>query len=153
MGSDGAPHGITMNSFTSVSADPPMVLVCVDHRSRVLEHFQNSFHFGVNVLSEHQQEMSQRFARSTSDRFQNVGWYAGKTGVPLLPEVLATFECRLADNRSVGDHLVLIGEVLFASYSDGYPLAYFGSSYRKVRSDFSPEGASDLWAAMDALIQ
>jgi flavin reductase (DIM6/NTAB) family NADH-FMN oxidoreductase RutF len=95
LGVDLMPHGITMNSFTSVSADPPMVLVCVDHRSRVLEHFRNSMHFGVNVLSEHQRDLSHRFSRNMPDRFESVGWYPGKTGVPLLHEVLATFECRM----------------------------------------------------------
>lgn len=142
-----------MNSFTSVSADPPIILVCVDHRSRVLEHFQNSFHFGVNVLSEHQQELSHCFSRNTSDRFENVAWYAGATGVPLLPGAIATFECRLAENKSVGDHLILIGEVLNASYIDGHPLAYFASSYRKVRGELSTEPAPDLWANLDLLVQ
>jgi flavin reductase (DIM6/NTAB) family NADH-FMN oxidoreductase RutF len=136
---DGTPHGITVNSFTSVSLAPPLVLVCVDHRSQVIEHFREGEHFGINVLCEHQQELSQRFARSGPDRFRDVQWYSGKTGVPLLPDVLATFECRLVDSRPAGDHLILIGEVLHVAFVEGKPLAYFGSSYRSLMHELLPQ--------------
>lgn len=142
LGADGTPHGITVNSFTSVSLTPPMVLVCVDHRSQVIEHFQHGRHFGVNVLCEHQQDLSHRFSRNGPDRFRDVHWYSGATGVPLLPGVLAIFECRLVDTRSAGDHLILLGEVLHVACTDGRPLAYFASSYRSVMHELLPQPIS-----------
>src|ERR1700685_2203295 len=89
----GAPHGMTANSFTSVSMTPPLVLVCVDHRARILEHFRIGEHFGVNILSASQRLLSDKFAGSGYDRFEGVDWQAGQTGVPLLPDALATIEC------------------------------------------------------------
>ena len=73
-GTDGAPYGITVNSFTSVSAAPPLVLVCIDYRSSVLTHFRGSAWYAINVLSDAQQELSERFAARVPDRFHNLGW-------------------------------------------------------------------------------
>ena len=142
LGNDGSPYGITVSSFTSVSMTPPLVLVCVDHRSHLIEHFEDGCSFGINVLCEHQQDMSQRFSRNGPDRFESVSWYPGSTGVPLLPGVLATFECRLVDRKVAGDHLILIGEVIQAAYNEGYPLAYFRSSYRSVMSRLHDQSIS-----------
>src|SRR5215467_12291001 len=86
---DGACHGMTANSFTSVSMTPPLVLVCVDHRARILEHFRIGEHFGINILSANQKPLSDRFAGSGYDRFEGVNWFPGQTGVPLFPDVLA----------------------------------------------------------------
>ena len=130
----GNPHGMTASSFTSVSLDPPLVLVCVDHRANVLEHFRTSKHMGVNVLGEHQEELSMRFARRGEDRFDGVDWCAGETGVPLIPGVLASFECGLTKMVEAGDHDVLIAEVLRVEHRDGRPLVYFGSAYHKLHS-------------------
>ena len=135
LGGDGAPYGITVSSFTSVSLTPPLVLVCVDHRSHLIQHFQEGRPFGINVLCEHQHELSNRFSRNGPDRFEGVRWHPGSTGVPLLPGVLATFECRLVDSKSAGDHLILIGEVVHIAYNDGHPLTYFRSSYRSVMQE------------------
>src|ERR1041384_5429872 len=70
----GDPHGITVNSFTSVSLSPPLVLICLDHRARILEHFRPGVHFGINVLNEFQREISEFFASSKRDRFNGVEW-------------------------------------------------------------------------------
>lgn len=129
---DGTPHGLTANSFTTVSLAPPMILVCVDTRARLLEHFLGTGYFAVNVLSEAQQDLSSRFARPNIDRFEGVEWQAGRTGAPLLPGSLATLECRLAQQPVAGDHLILVGEVLHLSVTDGNPLAYFSGSYRQL---------------------
>jgi flavin reductase (DIM6/NTAB) family NADH-FMN oxidoreductase RutF len=128
----GSPHGMTANSFTSVSLNPPMVLVCVDHRANVLEHYRKSGYLGINVLSEEQQDLSTVFARRGQDRFNGVEWFAGETGVPLFPGVLASFECVLTQSVEAGDHDVLIAEVLSATHRDGRPLVYFGSGYHKL---------------------
>lgn len=132
MGPDGVPHGMTANSFTSVSLAPPLVLVCVDHRSKILDHFRRTEYFGVNVLSETQQALSAHFARSGHDRFFGVEWWAGETGVPLLPDVLAYFECAINKIVDAGDHAILIGEVLHANCRDGRPLIYFNSTYQSL---------------------
>jgi flavin reductase (DIM6/NTAB) family NADH-FMN oxidoreductase RutF len=132
MGADGAAHGMTANSFTSVSLDPPLVLLCVDHKARILKHFRACKYFGVNVLEERQRALSVHFARSGYDRFDGVDWYAGHTGAPLLPGVLSTMECALRQTIDAGDHAILIGEVLHATCFEGRPLVYFASDYRKL---------------------
>ena len=126
----GAPHGMTANSFTSVSLNPPLVLVCVDHRARILEHFRIGEHFGVNILGASQRHFSDKFAGSGYDRFEGVEWHAGQTGVPLLPDVLATIECARMKVVTAGDHDIVIGEVLHANCQDGDPLVFYGSQYR-----------------------
>jgi flavin reductase (DIM6/NTAB) family NADH-FMN oxidoreductase RutF len=128
----GGPHGMTANSFTSVSLTPPVVLICIDHRARILEHFRHAEYFGINVLEEHQRTLSVHFARSHTDRFDGVEWFPGNTGVPLLPGVLSTIECGVRQLLEMGDHTVIFGEVLHAACADGKPLVYFGSRYRKL---------------------
>jgi flavin reductase (DIM6/NTAB) family NADH-FMN oxidoreductase RutF len=129
---DGNPHGMTASSFTSVSLDPPLVLVCVDHRAKVLEHLRGTEHLAINVLSEGQHELSAHFARRGQNRFEGVDWYAGHEGVPLIPEVLASLECRMHRLVDAGDHAILIAEVLGVSHREGRPLVYYGSEYHKL---------------------
>jgi flavin reductase (DIM6/NTAB) family NADH-FMN oxidoreductase RutF len=128
----GEPHGITVNSFTSVSLAPPLVLICLDHRARILEHFRPGIHFGINVLNEFQREISEHFASSKRDRFNGIEWTPGGTGVPLLPRGLAFIECALHKRVLAGDHDIVIGEVLNARVEEGRPLIYFASGYRKL---------------------
>ena len=130
--STGARHGMTANSFTSVSLIPPLVLVCVDHRARIREHFRIGEHFGINILTAGQKALSDRFAGTGYDRFEGVAWYPGKTGVPLLPEVLATLECARVNVVTAGDHDIVIGEVLHADCQDGEPLVFYSSQYRSL---------------------
>ena len=126
---DGTPHGMTANSFTSVSCDPPLVLLCVDHRTSILTSFRSNLHFGVNVLSEDQRDLSMRFAQKGQDRFDQLPWIAGKTGVPLIENALASFECRITERVTAGDHDIIIGEVLWARIREGRPLVFFNSAY------------------------
>ena len=91
--SDGAPHGMTINSFTSVSLEPPLVLICIDHKGRILDHFLASDFFAINILRDNQQPLSERFARAGEDRFGAVEWYPGETRMPLIPDALAVLEC------------------------------------------------------------
>ena len=121
---------MTVNSFTSVSLDPPLVLVCIDHKARILDHFQKSDLFAINILRETQQELSMRFARPGEDRFGAVEWYAGDTGAPLIPNALSTLECTVFQRVEAGDHTILIGEVVSAIRHEGRPLLYFSSSYQ-----------------------
>jgi flavin reductase (DIM6/NTAB) family NADH-FMN oxidoreductase RutF len=129
---DGAPHGLTVNSFTSVSCSPPLVLVCIDHRCQLLTHFRQSQYFGINVLAESQRNLSIRFSQRHEDRFDSIAWQPGALGVPLLEGALAQIECSLFQTHEAGDHTIFIGEVYRAIYNDGEPLIYYNSRYRKL---------------------
>jgi len=131
--SHGHPHGITVNSFSSVSLDPPLVLVSIDLKNAILGHFISTSWFAINVLGEHQEELSRRFSSSSGDRFLELEWHAGASVAPLLEGVLAQLECLVVRTFEAGDHTVLIGEVRRAGHSEGKPLLYFDSGYRYLR--------------------
>ena len=130
----GVPHGMTASSFTSVSLNPPLILVCVNTGARFLEACNSVEHFAVNILGETQRALSERFAGSGYDRFEGVAWDPGVTGAPLLPGVLGTLECARYRMLSAGDHEILIGRVLHANWKEGEPLIHFGSQYRGLES-------------------
>ena len=126
------PRGLTVNSFTSVSLDPLLVLVCLDRKLSSLEAFENSKRFGVSMLSEHQEELSRLFANRDSDRPASL-YFDGKLGMPLLKNALAVMECETVDVYSGGDHLIYLGEVKNAEVLQvGQPLLYFRGKYRKL---------------------
>ena len=133
--SKAGPQGMTANSFTSVSLDPPMVLVCIDRKARILGYFAAGTRFAINVLHEDQKELSTCFARSGLDRFQGIAWSPGQNGCPIFPDVLASLECSVSQMVEAGDHVVVIGEVFHATWRDGQPLIYFNSSYQALRSE------------------
>jgi flavin reductase (DIM6/NTAB) family NADH-FMN oxidoreductase RutF len=128
----GHPHGMTVNSFASVSLDPPLVMVSIDLRNAILGHFISSSWFAINVLAEHQEHLSRRFSSSSEDRFLNIGWTPGIAGTPLLDGVLAHLECAVMQTFEVGDHTVLVGEVRRATHREGKPLVYFNSEYKTL---------------------
>jgi flavin reductase (DIM6/NTAB) family NADH-FMN oxidoreductase RutF len=134
LGMDEQPYGITLSSFTSVSLHPPLVLVCIDHRSQILDHFLLGQYFGINILSEHQRELSVCFSGDWKERFSNVSWSPGMTGVPLLSETAAFLECHITRLEPVGDHRVVIGQVVNTSTTERLPLAYCNRSYSKISS-------------------
>lgn len=130
---NGVPHGFTANSFTSVSVEPPMILLCIDRRAQVLPKFQSNPHFAINILSEDQKELSMRFAARRDDRFQGVSWRpAENDGYPLLDGALAHFLCRTTNTLDAGDHVIFLGEVLAVQHGDGRPLLYYASAYRTL---------------------
>jgi flavin reductase (DIM6/NTAB) family NADH-FMN oxidoreductase RutF len=129
---NGHPHGMTVNSFSSVSLDPPLVLVCIDLKNAILGHFLTSACFAVNILAEHQEDVSRRFSSAAERRFHGMDWSPGVSGVPLLAGVLAHMECALAKTFEAGDHAMLVGEVRQAWYREGKPLVYFRSSYQNI---------------------
>lgn len=129
IGSDGQPHGITINSFTSVSLEPPLVLICIDCRSRMIQHLTTGCSFAINVLNKDQREISSRFARHLENKFADVTWHTGLTGSPLLHGAAAVLECGLYQTIEAGDHLIILGEVIAAVCTDRPPLLYFRSSY------------------------
>lgn len=128
--SAGTPHGMTVNSFTSVSLEPPLVLVCIDNRATILKHLQAAAAIGINVLGEEQGALSVRFAKPGEDRFGTVEWHAGELGVPLIPDALAVFECAVRRFVEAGDHHILIAEAQWVTWGEERPLLYFDSEYR-----------------------
>src|ERR1700722_7549364 len=120
----GRPHGMTVNSFSSVSLEPPLVLVSIDLRNAILGHFLASSFFAINILAEHQEDLSQRFSSTSANRFHGIPWSAAPSGTPVLDGVLAHLECSVVRTFEAGDHTILIGEVLRAGYSEGKPLVY-----------------------------
>jgi flavin reductase (DIM6/NTAB) family NADH-FMN oxidoreductase RutF len=131
----GTPHGLTVSSFTSVSLDPPLVLICLGHQVAVIETFRAATHFGINVLSEAQRDLSERFARKGHDRFTGVKWHAGHSGVPLLDGVLAAMECQVHQRFLSGDHDIVVGQMLHAQVTEGSPLVHFASRYRRLADE------------------
>src|ERR1022692_4090839 len=102
--SNGHPHGMTVNSFSSVSLEPPLVLVSIDLRNAILGHFISSSWFAINILAEHQEDISRRFSSPSENRFLGLNWRPGECGTPLLDGVLAQLECLVVRTFEVGDH-------------------------------------------------
>jgi flavin reductase (DIM6/NTAB) family NADH-FMN oxidoreductase RutF len=134
-GTDGKPYGLTVSSFTSVSLDPPLILVCLDNRISGLQAFKDSGKFGVSVLGEDQAELSTLFAKKDSVRPAEL-YFTGKTGVPLITGSVVGIECKNFAMYAGGDHQILVGEVEaveFGSATEGKgPLLYFRGKYGKL---------------------
>jgi flavin reductase (DIM6/NTAB) family NADH-FMN oxidoreductase RutF len=128
----GEPHGITVSAFCSVSLEPPLVLVCIDRRASVHDQLGKGRHFAVNVLAEHQEDHSRRFASKHPDRFKDTHYTSGITGVPVLEDALANIECRVVEAHPAGDHTIVVGEVEAIDVREGKPLAYFRGGYVRL---------------------
>jgi flavin reductase (DIM6/NTAB) family NADH-FMN oxidoreductase RutF len=114
-GESGEPYGLTVNSFTSVSLDPPLVLVCIAHTSTSHDRLVDASHFAVNVLSADQAEIAMRFAQEPSEgRFDGWAWRESRAGVPILEGTTAWLECRPEGVVDGGDHTILVGRVVDA---------------------------------------
>ena len=129
----GEPVGLTANSFTSVSLDPPLLLVCIARTSSSLKALESAGHFAVNVLHIGQQPASSLFAVPGEDRFRQTPWQRGRHDAPVLSNALANFECRRHQMHDGGDHIILVGEVLRATFDPRRdPLLYFRGKYRRL---------------------
>ncbi|WP_292078176.1 MULTISPECIES: flavin reductase family protein [Brevundimonas] len=129
----GQPVGLTANSFSSVSLDPPLILFCLARSSTNVDRFRQAEHFAINVLHIGQQPTSGVFARSQADRFQDVAWETWDTGAPILSGALASFECGTEQIVEAGDHLIIIGRVRRARFEPRRdPLLYFRGKYRRL---------------------
>ena len=129
---DGEPYGLTVNSFTSVSLNPVLVLVCLDIKLSGLHAFKNSKHFGVSILSEHQEDLSRMFAKKDSERPMSI-YFEGRLGMPLLRNSLAVMECEVVNVYEGGDHQIFLGEVQNAELlQPDHPLMYFRGTYRRL---------------------
>lgn len=123
--SDGTPYGLTVNSFNSVSLDPPLVLWSLDNRNANLQAFRDADGFVVNVMASAQADLCGRFASQTPNRFDGVDWEGGVSGHPVLNGCLASFDCRHWTEYEGGDHTIFIGEVVAIKQQEGTPAAYF----------------------------
>src|SRR5690348_1438387 len=126
---DGQPRGFTASGLSSLSLDPRLLLICVSAKSATLAAIQGRDAFTVNILTEAQRELAQRFASRQENKFAGVDWRAGATGTPVLDGALAYAECRVFRIYEGGDHVIILGEIVAAGAGDAVPLLYFRGRY------------------------
>lgn len=125
--------GITANSFSSVSLDPPMLLWNIAKSSNSLQAYLNAEYFAINVLTQEQRNISAHFAQSDHRIFDGVEYSISANGAPILPATLACFECRTTDRHECGDHYIIIGEVEKYRLNGGRPLLFFAGDYAALK--------------------
>ena len=134
--SEGNPAGLTVNSFTSVSLDPPLLLVCIAKDAASAAALTSAPTFAINVLQTGQRPASIRFSTRDEDRFGATPWSCGEAGAPILEESLGVFECESYAVYDGGDHHILVGRVIKASFDPTMdPLLYFRGKYRRLHFD------------------
>ncbi len=131
-GRDGQPVGVTINSFASVSLDPPLVLWSLGLQSPSLAVFEACSHYAVNILAADQADLSQRFSQSQNDKFAGIETKVGAGGTPLLSGCCAWFECRNELRYPGGDHIILLGYVEGFQRVEKPPLIFHGGQYRAL---------------------
>jgi flavin reductase (DIM6/NTAB) family NADH-FMN oxidoreductase RutF len=139
---EGEVHGMTANAFSSVSLDPPLLLVCVDHSAQTHAHLHARKRFGINILAENQRRISEYYARlvHTHERAdEEAGARFDRTahGTPILHGALAYLECRLQSAQVAGDHTIFIAEVEEVVVREGEPLLFFRGKYRKIGQELA----------------
>lgn len=130
IGKDGRPFGLTANAFTSVSLEPPLLLISVDKKAESYPCFEESRVFTVNILSEEQEALSRKFAVSGGNKFEGVAYHNGANGVPILEGTLAYLECKLYAAYEGGDHTLYLGEIEQTETVERKPLLFFRGGYR-----------------------
>lgn len=123
------PVGLTVNSFNSVSLDPPIVLWSLARKSLNLPVFEAARHFAINVLARDQRQLSERFSQPLADRFEGVDWASGAGGVPVLAGTTAVFECESENRVEAGDHVIFLGRVISFRHADKEPLIFHAGRY------------------------
>jgi flavin reductase (DIM6/NTAB) family NADH-FMN oxidoreductase RutF len=129
---DGKDHGMTVSAFSSLSLDPPLVIVCVAHNASMWPVIQQADVFAINILAADQEALSRRFSSKEDDRFDGVGFTRGNTGVALLDDTLAAVECRVTAIIPQGDHSILVGNVESGTARDLQPLLYYRGGYASL---------------------
>jgi flavin reductase len=127
---------MTANSFTSVSLDPPLISVCVDQNAHLLPLLKDKRVFGINVLKQDQQTLSEFFSRPEQPEREearlNIHFRWTPENIPLMDDVLCQVACRLYATHVAGDHTIVLGEVLYASLYAGQPLLFFRGGYTRL---------------------
>jgi flavin reductase (DIM6/NTAB) family NADH-FMN oxidoreductase RutF len=130
---EGRDVGMTVSAFCSVSLDPPLVQVCVDHAASLYAALAVSQRYGVSILASEQEALSRRFATAESTRrFDGIGYRRGESGVLLLDDALAQLECRIVASHPTGDHTMFVGEVESATARSARPLLYYRGGYAQL---------------------
>jgi flavin reductase (DIM6/NTAB) family NADH-FMN oxidoreductase RutF len=139
---EGEVHGMTANAFASVSLDPPLLLVCVDHSARTHAHLHAKKRFGVNILAADQRVISEYYARPVhvhghAEEEAGARFERTEKGTPILHAALAYLECRLQSTQEAGDHTIFIAEVEDVVVRQGEPLLFFRGNYHKIGGDLA----------------
>lgn len=131
---DGTKAGITVNSFASVSLDPPLVLFCLVKRAISFPVFSNASGYAINVLSAEQEHIARAFAvpGQGPERWHHGSFSIGQSGAPILADTLATIDCALHAQHEAGDHVIMVGRVLSLARAERAPLVYWNSGYRHL---------------------
>ncbi|MFY9477746.1 MAG: flavin reductase family protein [Aquabacterium sp.] len=150
---DGTPRGLTANSFTSVSLDPPLVLVCLGKQTASHPVFEASDTFAINILADDQRDVSGLFASKSPDKFEQARWHAGRTGAPLIDGSVAWFDCTVHQRVDAGDHTILIGRVADMGQRTARPLGYCQGAYVGFQLEQAAQAALARQARTSALIE
>ncbi len=150
---DGTPRGLTANSFTSVSLDPALVLVCLGKTTASHPVFMQATHFAVNILADDQRDVSNLFASKSPDKFAQAAWHAGQTGSPLIDGSVAWFDCSVHQRVDAGDHTILIGQVQDMGQRTARPLGYCQGAYVGFQLEQAAQAALARQARTSALIE
>jgi flavin reductase (DIM6/NTAB) family NADH-FMN oxidoreductase RutF len=125
-------HGLTVSAFCSVSMNPPLILVCILKTTGSYSSFEESKTFVVNILDESQQQLSNRFASHSDNKFSHQNYDLNENGLPVLADCLVNLECTLKHSYDGGDHTIFVGEIEKATITDGKPLVYWNGNYRNL---------------------
>lgn len=125
----GTPRGLAVNAFSSISLDPPMVLVCVQHSSTTHPALHRATHLGINILAAGQLDVAKVFASKSDDKFAGLSWTPGDSGVPLIDGSCAQLEVEIGERLEAGSHTVFTGRVVAARHEDLAPLVYSGGGF------------------------
>jgi flavin reductase (DIM6/NTAB) family NADH-FMN oxidoreductase RutF len=131
-GPRGEMRGITVSAFSSLSLEPPLVLVCIDKRASLHDDLKEGACFAVNFLAEDQEAVSRRFASKDADRFTGIHCREGHTRAPLIEGALGFVECRVLNAYPGGDHTIFVGQVEASGVGEGRPLLYFRGGYSNL---------------------
>ncbi|RDU95786.1 flavin reductase family protein [Trinickia dinghuensis] len=150
---DGSPRGFTANSFTSVSLDPPLILVCIAKTASSYPVFSQTSHFAVSVLAEDQKSVSGVFASKAADKFDQVAWQKRITGAPVMTGAAASFDCATHEVVDAGDHIILIGRVLDFIHTASSPLGYCRGAYVNFSLSLDALAAAGPRARVGAILE
>ncbi|HET7814824.1 MAG TPA: flavin reductase family protein [Candidatus Baltobacteraceae bacterium] len=127
---DGEPRGVTVNAFASVSADPPMVLICINREARSYLYISTSKIFCVNILSGDQRALAERFSGKLREKqFEGVGYRTDATGAAVLDGVVGHLDCEVTEEHHAGTHSIFIGRVISGDSRPGSPLGYYDGAF------------------------
>ena len=131
-GADGSDQGMTVSAFCSLSLDPPLVLICIEHSASVHEALTTAPGFAVNILSARQEQIARRFSIVDIERFEGVGFTTSSSGYAILDDIVGLIECRRVALHEGGDHTIIVGEVEATRIEIGTPLLYYRGGYAQL---------------------